>query len=411
MIFKIILSNLFHKPAHTVLSMLLLLFGIGLISFLLHLQYRLEEKFTKDMQGIDLVLGAKGSPLQLVLSAIYQLDAPTGNISMEEAGQIRKSPMVAKGIPLAYGDSYRSFKIVGTTKDYLELYQATMQEGEVFKDEMEAVIGSDVARKCGLKLGDHFYGSHGTVAVGHVHEKYAYVVKGILAPAGKVVDQLILTDIPSVWKIHHDSHDHDDVHDHDEHEAYQSKHEHHEEEGKEITAMLLSLRSPMGVAILPRAVSDSTDMQAVSPSLEITKLLQIVGIGTTAIKGIAIGIIAIAIISVIISLYNRVNERMYELALARVMGGSRYKVGFLVLAEGVFLVLVGLFGGLGISRLAFWALTHYGHNNLALHGNLMVMVPNERLLIASVLITGVFVSLVPAVKAYFINLSKILSHE
>ncbi|WP_028298124.1 ABC transporter permease [Olivibacter sitiensis] len=407
MTIKIILSNLFYRPAHTVLSILLLLFGVGLISFLLLLQHRLADKLTKDMQGIDLVLGAKGSPLQLVLSAIYQLDAPTGNISVEEAERIRKHPMVAMGIPLAYGDSYRSFKIVGTTKEYLERYQVAMREGDVFEEEMEAVIGSDVARKSGLKLGDHFHGTHGTVAGGHVHEEYAYVVKGILAPSGRVVDQLILTDIPSVWKLHHEKHDHDEVHDH---EDAGHVHEDHEEE-KEITAMLLSLRSPMGAAILPRMVSDNTDMQAVSPSLEITKLLQIVGIGTTAIQGIAIGIIAIAIISVIISLYNRVNERMYELALARVMGGSRYQVGFLVLAEGVVLTLLGLFGGLLISRLAFWVLTHYSGNRLVLNGNVAQLVPNELLLIASVLVIGVSVSLIPAVKAYFINLSKILSHE
>lgn len=415
MILKLLFKNLFHKPWTTVLSLLLLFFGIGLISFILLLQYQLEEKFSKDMEGIDLVVGAKGSPLQLVLSAIYQVDAPTGNIALEEVEQLKKNQLVAKAIPLAYGDTYQSFRIVGTTQDYVSLNGGVLAQGEYFRQDMDAVVGSETAKQTGLKIGDRFYGTHGLSAGGHEHKEFSYVVKGILSPTGRVIDHLILTNIPTVWKIHqHEAHDSgvQEEHGHGEHLHDDLDAQHGpDEHPKEITALLVKLRTPLGAVTLPRMISENTAMQAAVPNLEVSKLFQVFGIGITTIKGIAIGIMALSAISAFISLYGRLSDRMYELAIARTLGASRWKLASLILTEGLTLVLLGYVGGLLLSRLALYLLLHFAQTAIHLPQVGFIWLSADLWLLSASIAIGILTSFIPAIKAYSIDISRTLSHE
>ena len=226
MLGKIAWKNIIYKPLNTALCVSLLLFGVGIISLMLLIQNQLEQKFARDLQDIDLVVGAKGSPLQLVLSAVYHIDAPTGNIKLAEARNIMEAPVVKEAIPLAYGDSYRGFRILGTTEGYIKKYDAELREGRIFEKTMEATIGIDIAQKTGLKLGDTFLGTHGEVDGGHVHDEYNYTVVGILERTNSVLDQLLMTNLESVWLVHADhggghdheeeDHDHEGDHDHDQ---------------------------------------------------------------------------------------------------------------------------------------------------------------------------------------------------
>jgi len=122
------------------------------------------------MDNIDLVLGAKGSPLQLILSSVYQIDAPPGNISYAEAETWMKNPMVESAVPLAYGDNYSGYKIVGTDENYLKHFGLNVIEGTSFAKDFEVVIGADIALKTGLKIGDTFFGTHGDSEDDEVHD-------------------------------------------------------------------------------------------------------------------------------------------------------------------------------------------------------------------------------------------------
>ncbi len=208
-------KNIVFKPIPSSISLGLLVFGISIISVLLLIRLQLENKFEKDLKDVDLVMGAKGSPLQLVLSAVYHLDAPTGNINYGEAKTIMNNPQVKEAIPLAYGDSYEGYRILGTTEAYLKKYDASFQEGQVFSKPMEANIGVDVAKRTNLILGDQFFGIHGDSQGGHAHEEDLYTVVGLLERTNTVLDQLVLTPIESVWQVHDHNHG-DSHHDHDE---------------------------------------------------------------------------------------------------------------------------------------------------------------------------------------------------
>jgi len=216
MITKIAWKNIWFKPLNTTLSIILLTASVAIITLLILLQEQFEKKFSDNIDGIDIVLGAQGSPLQLILSSVYQVDAPTGNIDYTEAKKWMKHPFVETAIPLSFGDNYRGFRIVGTTPDYLTKYGAEVKNGKVFGNNFEVVVGSSIAQKLGMKVGDKFFGSHGDAEEGEVHDHQAYIVTGIASPTGKVVDNLILCNLQSVWAMHdHEHEEGEETHDHD----------------------------------------------------------------------------------------------------------------------------------------------------------------------------------------------------
>ncbi|MBJ7416598.1 MAG: ABC transporter permease, partial [Niveispirillum sp.] len=193
------LAYLRRRPLTTGLNLLLLALGIALIAFLLLLERGLESRLSRDVAGIDMVVGAKGSPLQLVLSAVLQVDVPTGNVPLAALETLRRNPLVKQAVPVAMGDSFGSFRILGTEPAYIDHYGGTLSSGRMFAEPMEAVLGADVAAASGLGLGSPLIGTHGLTAGGEAHVGMPYRVVGILARTGTVLDRLVLTPVASFW--------------------------------------------------------------------------------------------------------------------------------------------------------------------------------------------------------------------
>jgi putative ABC transport system permease protein len=411
MIAKLIYRNLVHKPLNGLLSLALLTLSVAIISLLLVTGRQISEKLDNDLRDIDMVVGAKGSPLQLVLSAVYHVDAPTGNISKAEADKLSRNPMIEQAIPLAYGDSYKGYRILGTTHPYMDMYDASLAEGRLNEKTMEAVIGADVAKRTGLKAGDTFYGTHGEDARGETHEDAPYTITGVLKPTNTVMDQLILTDIKSVWHIHDEAHGegrNEEEHDHEHEEDHEHDHAEIDEADREITAMLLKFRSPMAIMMLPRMINAETNMQAAVPSLEINRLLNLMGIGITALQGIAFAIMLIAGLSVFISLFNRLKERQFEHALMRTMGTGRATIFGLLLAEGLILAVVGFCLGILLCRSGLFLLNKVAAADFRFSFD-YGWVPQEWWLFGITLLIGIFAAALPALKAYRLNIAKTLS--
>lgn len=402
MIAAIAFRNIAHRPLQALLSWVLLTAGVAIISLLLLLQRQLWQKFETNIRGIDLVMGAKGSPLQLILSSVYHLDNPTGNIDYAEAQKWMKNPMVESAIPLAYGDSYQGFPIVGSTAAYLEKYAAEVAEGQIFTQNFETVIGAEIARKTGLAVGSVFYGVHGTAAEGETHDEHPYRVTGILAPNGTVLDNLILCDIESVWKMHEHEHEHGDSCDHN----------HDDDHRREITAVLFKFRNPMAIVQWPRPVAEQTNMQLASPAVEMNRIFSLLGIGIRTLAWLGWAIIGLAALSVFIALFNTLKERRYELALLRTLGGSRVQVMGLILLESVWLCLAGFVSGIVVSRVALWLISRAtGREYRFALDQFGFRWSDEGLVFLLVLSIGLLAALIPAQKAYRLDISKTLSHE
>lgn len=448
MITRIAWKNIWFKPLNTALSIILLTASVAIITVLILLQEQFEKQFSDNIDGVDVVLGAQGSPLQLILSSVYQVDAPTGNIDYTEAKKWMKHRFVETAIPLAFGDNYRGFRIVGTTPDYLEKFGAKVTDGRVFDHTFEVVLGSEIAAKMDMKVGDKFFGSHGDAEEGEVHDHQAYRVAGIASPTGKVIDNLILCNIQSVWAMHdhehvegeggeahdqeegehaheeglaHDEHGHDhEAHEHNheghDHEAHDHEgHEHEEvaisEEGKEITAVLIKFRSKMGIVTWPRIIAQNTKMQAALPAIEINRLFTLFGIGLNALQYLAYGIMLISGISIFIALYNTLKERKYEFALLRINGASRLQLLSLVLIESLLLCITGFVFGTIVGRIALAFISGSSEDEFKMSFNPLEFVwEKEGFLFLLTIFVGVLAAVIPAVKAYSLNISKTLAN-
>lgn len=430
MITKLAWKNIWFKPLNTVLSVILLTASVAIISLLILLQEQFEKQFSSNIDGVDVVLGAQGSPLQLILSSVYQVDAPTGNISYDDAKVWMKHPFVKSAIPLAFGDNYRGFKIVGTTPEYLEKFGGKVISGKIFDKNLEVVVGSEIAEKLNVKVGDKFFGSHGDAAEGEVHEEFEYVVSGIASETGKVVDNLILSNIQSVWLMH--DHEHEeaeenpahgeeghvhfegDEHEHHDHEGHDHEHEHMapiSENGKEITAVLIKFKNKMGFVTWPRLVAQNTKMQAASPAVEINRLFSLFGIGLEALQYLAYGIMLISGISIFIALYNTLKERKYEFALLRVSGASRTQLLSLVLFESILLCFTGFIFGTIVGRIALVLISSTTDEQYKMTFDPFAFVwEKEGILFIVTIFVGILAALIPAVKAYRLNISKTLAN-
>lgn len=399
--------NLISNPLSTILCLLLMTLGVGIISLVLLLNNEVEQQLQKNVKEIDMVVGAKGSPLQLILSTVYHIDNPTGNISLKEIENLKRNPLVKSTIPLSFGDTYNGFRIVGTTHSYVELFQASLKDGKLWSQALEVVVGSSAAQINDLKVGDTFHGSHGLVEGGEVHDQYSYLVVGVLEKSNSTIDKLILTNTESIWKVHGHQSDSHECSDPDHHHEHDSSHD----ENAMITALLVKFKSPMGYIRLPRKVNETTNLQAAVPSFEINRLIGLLVFGAQTINMIAIIIMVVSGLSIFISLFNSLKKRRYELALMRVHGASRWQLVKLVLLEGVLLSMFGTLLGVTISRLTLFALAFFIDVNYSFGSIQFSLVKEELWLFPISLFIGLIASLIPTIQTYNINIPKTLSNE
>ncbi len=429
-------KNLVNRPLAMVLSLILFALGTGLIALLLLMQKQLQENFENNLAGVDLVIGAKGSPLQLILSSMYHIDSPTGNISLKEARPFLnpKHPLIGTAVPLSLGDSYRGFRIVGTTEDFLKLYNTQIGEGRLWEANMEVTIGAMVAKQAELKVGDEFKSSHGFedgIDAGHV-DHLSFTVVGIFATQGTVVDQLILTTNQSFWLVHgeqehdhsddveptdslatdaHTDHDHAD-HDHADHETSEGIPGNllDEPEDRDITALLLKFKARNYQALnMQRNINENTDMQAATPAIEINRLFSLMSTGERVLTILAWVITIVSGLSVFISLFSSLRDRKYELALMRVMGGGRSTLFLLIIFEGLLLAGIGCMIGILCSHGMMELLGSAMEDSYRYNFTGMRFLKEEVWLIVGALLIGFVAAVIPAIQASRTDIAKTLT--
>ena len=409
-IFKLSIKNIISKPLSSLLSLTLLVFGIGIISLLLQLNSLIKTQMDNNLKGIDMVVGAKGSPLQLILSAVYHIDSPTGNISVQDAKKIKNNRMVGSSIDLLYGDNYKGYRIVGTDDEFLDLYDAKIKDGRKWEDPFEVVVGSKIHSKLGLKLDDELMSSHGLRETGEAHGDQLFKIVGLLEPSNSVIDQLIVTSPESIWDLHsehdHSGEEHDDEHDHD----HDDEHD-HDHDDEEITAMLIKFQNPMNIIQFPRQINEETNLQAAVPSYEISRLFKLFGFGIETLTYLAYLIIIVSAFSLFINLFNSMRDRKYEMALIRTLGSSRRQLSFMIIFESLILTTVGFLIGLLVSRLGVMFVSSLMEESLNYNLNSFGILNEELWLLILSIFIGLISSIIPALQVYNLNISEVLGDE
>ena len=461
------------RPLPAVLTVLLLALGIATVIVMLLFQRELQDRLGRDARGIDLVVGAKGSGLQLVLSAVFHADVPTGNVRLAELRDIARHPMVAGVIPLSLGDGYRGFRIVGTTPDYVNHYGGRLAQGRLWERSMEAVAGARAARDTGLRAGASFVGAHGLGGdSGFRHGEHPYRVVGVLEETGTVLDRLILVDSASVWEVHaaHGAAgtaaaadtrpvDPGSLRNRDGDDGAGRRSDRTGESGEsgeagesgkaresagsgetgtpeevrgtgvagaatagggqfglpagdgEITALLVKYRTPVAAITLPRAINAGTALQAASPAQETARLFLLLGTGLDVFRAFAAILVAASALSLFIALWHAMHEQRYDLAVMRTLGATRGRILRFVLAQGAVLGAVGAGLGTALGHAAGWAAAGWLERARSVSVGTLGWAPEEGLVMAGAVLIALAAAVVPAVRAYRLDVVAVLAER
>jgi putative ABC transport system permease protein len=412
---KLTWANLFNRPMSTVLTIATLLVAVALISVLLQFTAFVDQRLERDTGGVDLVVGAKGSPLQLILSSLYHIDIPTGNIPLRDAQSLMQNPQVGRAIPLALGDSFRGFRIVGTSPDFLNLYDAGFQEGSIWKHEQQVVIGARIKQDLKINVGQKFASTHGLVSAdadASHHEQAPYEVVGILEPTGSVIDRLILTSVESVWHAHGIAHNEES---HEEHKTKadhttdaEHKHEHVklndiknlDPDGHEITALLVEYKSPIAAVRLPRFVNAKAGLQAAVPAVEVTRLFSLSDGLVSGARVIGILFILIGGLSIFVTVSNASAHKAYDIALLRSMGASPTTVFLQQLTEGFVIAVISSLLGIMFAHMLLFIAASVLPPLKALGWNGSLFTVAEIYLFVGTVFIGIVAVMWPAIRNY-----------
>ena len=398
-----------RRPLSTLLVVIMLALGVATVALTLLITRELEARLTRDAAGIDLVVGAKGSPLQIVLAGVYHADVPPGNIPLSAIETLRRNPLIAQVIPLALGDSIRGFRIVGTEPVLVTHYGGGIATGAMWSRPLDAVLGSEVARTLQIHVGDKFVGTHGLAEGGGQHGDARYSVTGVLAPTGTVLDRLVLTSVASVWAVH--GQHHDEVAGDANHAKGDVPAGGHSETvaSPEVTLALVKYRTPLAAASLPRAINKETELVAASPAYETARLLTVFGAGVDLIRAFAWLLVAASTLMLFVALAQTLDERRYDLAIMRALGASRGQVAIVLLTESMILAAAGTVLGLIIAHLAMAAIGWWLPQAGPLSAAARRFLPEEWAVVALALAASIIAALWPAWRAYRLDVAATLA--
>lgn len=388
--------NLLAKPVQSALTVLIVATTIAMLTLVTLLSAGTHDGLVRATEPFDLIIGAKGSPNQLVLNTVFLQDVPIGNISHEIYEEMAVNPLVASAIPLAFGDNYKGYTIVGSGSDIFQHQSKAGQEewlqlaaGRPFTVPFEAVVGAKTAQKLGLKLGDDFKSAHGFISGSHVHDQ-AYHVVGILQAVNGPYDQAILVPIESIW-LAHEKHETEQL----EAEIAEGSHEH----VHDVTAILIKPKGYSEAMRLYQQFQTEPRAQIVFPSQVIVQLFAILGQGENMLKAVAYVIIVMGVMIMALSVYWSALSRVRDRAILRALGASARDIFTIILAESTFLtifgIMVGILAGHGIYSLLVKAME--SKTAIVLTSALM---PDELYIIIGGTLFGMLAGLIPAILTY-----------
>lgn len=388
------------RPWVTLLTVLSLSLGTALPCVILILRHQVEHALLREGKSVDLVVGAKGSPLQLVLSSIHHLDLPTGNIPWSQVEALRADSRVVRALPIGLGDNFRGYRIVGTDAGFRDWRDASggtphrLAAGEWFSRPFEVVAGADVAERLGLRPGDTFVGAHGLVAApGTDHDEFPYTVTGILEATGWSVDRLILTPIESVWEVHAEE---------------QNRHNRMFASGTaaanvepEITSVLLRLRSPGLRMWMREEINDQTNAMAAAPVDELLRLYR--GVLRPVQSGLfwmAAAVVAVSGCAILSTLLQAAERRKRDWATLRMVGAHPGELGLLIQLEAVWIALFSVAAGVLMARGGLAMAGHLSSEPLLASMSLWRAAPGEGAVWLTVFVFGSCIGFVPALLMY-----------
>ncbi|MFO7640748.1 MAG: ABC transporter permease [Candidatus Competibacteraceae bacterium] len=404
-------KSLWNRRLTSALVVLSIALSVALLLGVERLRTQARASFANTLSGTDLIVGARGSPLNLLLYSVFRIGDPTNNVSWGSYQTFAAHPQVAWTVPLSLGDSHRGFPVLGTSQAYFQHYRygraqpLRLAEGREFTDVFDVVLGAVVADRLGYALGQPIIIAHGVGEVSFaLHDDKPFQVVGILARTGTPVDQTVHISLDGMEAIHADWFGGAPI---PGMRLAPERVRQLDLTPKTITAFLVGLHSRTAIFRMQREINTfaGEPLLAILPGLTLQQLWDLMGLAENALLVVSGLVVLVGLTVMLAALLTGLNERRREMAILRAVGARPGHIFALVLGESLVLALVG--AALGV---------------LLLQGGLLVAGPllearlglaiagwppssHELILLASVLGCGLVAGLFPAWRAYRYSLA------
>ena len=408
MIGALAVKSLRNRKFTAVLTTLSIALSVLLLLGVERIRHESRESFTATIAGTDLVVGARTSPVNLLLSAVFHIGNATNNIEWKSYRAIAGRPDVAWTIPLSLGDSHRGYRVLGTSLAYFEHLRfardrtLVLEQGRPFDGEQDAVLGADVAQSLKYRVGDSIVIAHGAGDVSFaLHDQHPFRVTGILARTGTPVDRTVHVTLAGLDAVH------EDVEAGEDPLAAIIGTKQRTDAPRAITAFLVGLKSRGAALSVQRAVNEyaGEPLTAVLPGVALQEVWEITGAVEKSLFAVSALVVVVGLSGMLVSLLTSLGERRREMAVLRSLGARPVQIFSLILGEAAFLTAMGIMLG----AIALYAGLLVGRSWLESRLGLYIAVslpsPEEWRLIALVAAAGLLIGLIPAWRSYRYSLA------
>ena len=370
-----------------------------------------RASFGQSVSGTDLIVGARTSPVQLMLYAVFRIGEATNAMSWASYEHVARQPLVSWAVPIALGDSHRGFAVVGTTAQYFERFRyggreaLVLASGRAFSSLFEAVVGAEVADRLGYTVGSRITLNHGTGDIGLAeHSDKPFTVVGVLARTGTPVDRSVHVSLEAIEAIHLDWQGGAPMPGVSIPAEHVSK---FDLKPKAITAALVGLKTRAAVFRVQRQINDYKDeaLVAVLPGVALDQLWQVVGTAERVLLAVSAMVVVVGLAGLVAVVLAGLNERRRELAILRSVGARPRDVFLLLVVEAVGVMLLGAALGVLLLATATVALGPFAAAHLGVNLEWRLLATSELILLAAVVTVGVLASLIPGYRAYRLSLA------
>lgn len=389
---RLALKSLRNRRATALLTICALAISVALLLGVQKMRTAAREGFANTVSGVDLIVGARSGPLNLLLYSVFRVGDATANVGWASYQRIARHPDVAWTIPISLGDSHRGFRVMGTSRDYFEHYRfagvrsLSFGEGKAFTDLHDAVLGADVAAALGYRLGDRIVIAHGLGDVSFAqHEDEPFRVSGILAKTGTPVDRTVHVSL----------------------EALSAVHEARDLTPESITAFLVGMRSKVMTLAMQRAINEYREepLLAIIPGVALAQLWDLVGIADTALMVIAAFVVLAGLIGMLTAILTSLNERRREMAILRSVGARPVHVFTLLVIEAGLLAVLGVTAGVALTYLLLAAGEPVLEQRFGIFLRAGGLTRYDLAILGSIVLAALLMALLPAWRAYRNTLS------
>ncbi|TDF34998.1 ABC transporter permease [Alteromonadaceae bacterium M269] len=410
-LFSLAWHSLGSRRKSVVLTFFSLLISISVLLSVEHLRLQAKESFNRTVSGVDIIVGAPSGQLNLLLYSVFRMGTPTNSIKYSSYQTLKNHSLVEWAVPISLGDSHHGFRVLGTSQEYFQYFKyadkkgLVFEQGQAFTGMFDTVIGSDVAKQLGYKLGDKIVIAHGIAATSFTHHDNApFTITGILKPTGTPVDKTVHTSLAGIEAVHLSPRQLRNILEGNTKEEIAPR---------QVTAVMLGLKSRLATFKLQRDINNtnSDKLMAILPGVAMTELWQLMGTVENLLRVIGFLVLISSLFGLSTMLLASMDQRKGEIAVLRILGAGPRVIFSLVLLEALILVLLAIAAASGLISLTLylsgdWLASHYG---LFLSGHLF----STDIMLAMLVILGATIAtaIVPAIEAYKSALHTVLSSK